>query len=226
MYIKPLAGAAAAVITGIAGFGIPVAGAQGATQPSSTPGASAQNRPVHNHSNRSCNTDAHWPAYVQGKPDGFDAGDDGAYLWHNPTGGWGLRVSHPQLPGKANRVVFTGTITSKGKIGNLVKVRDEKGDVVKVGPKGHTLRFRFVDYGGVDGVDFTTTCTPGLQVNLKADKATMQTGFIHLGDKDTHPGSDPFRIQRRDGDTGTTAVTPKSGSRTPPRATGQAPTTA
>ena len=207
MYIKSLTGLAAAVVTGVAGFGLPAAGAQRTTQPSSTSG-----NPAHQRSAASCNTDAHWPAYVQGKPDGFDAGDNGAYLWHNPTGGWGLRFSHPDLPGKANRVVFTGAIISKGKIGNLVKVRDEKGDVVKVGPKGHTLRFRFVDYGGVDGVDFTTTCTPGLQVNLKADKTTVQTEFVHLGDKNTHPGSDPFRIRRRDGDTGTVAATPKAGT--------------
>lgn len=215
MYTKPVIGLAAAVMTGVAGFGVPSAGAQTTTHPGTT------TKPAHHRNVTSCDTDAQWPAYVQGEPDGFDAGDDGAYLWHNPSGGWGLRVSHPELPGKANRVVFTGTITSKGKIANLVKVRDEKGDVAKVGPKGHTLRFRFVDYGGVDGVDFTTTCTPGLQVSLKADKTTMQPEFVHLGDKNTHPGSDPFRIRRRDGDTATEAVKPRAG--TPKAATPMMP---
>jgi hypothetical protein len=206
MYIKSFTGIAAAVLTGVAGFGIPAAGAQGATHTHGEPAKPAHTRPA-----ASCNTDANWPGYVQGEPDGFDAGDDGAYLWHNPTGGWGLRVSHPELPGKANRVVFTGTIVSKGKIGNLAKVRDEKGDVVKVGAKGHVLRFRFVDYGGVDGVDFTTTCTPGLRVALKADRTAMPTQFVHLGDRNTHPGTNPFRIRRRDSDTGTFAVTPGAG---------------
>lgn len=205
MFIKPLTGLAAAVVTGVAGFAIP-AGAQTST------GNAGSTPPASTHRAAACsNPDAHWPAYVQGKPDAFDAGDNGVYLWHNPSGGWGLRVSHPQLPGKANRVVFTGTVVSKGKIGNVVKVRDEKGDVVKVGPKGHTLRFRFVDYGGVDGVDFTTTCTPGLAVSLKADKSTLSPQYIHLGDKKVNPGSDPFAIRRRDTDTGTTAATPKAG---------------
>lgn len=212
MYIKSLAGMAAAVVTGVVGFGIPAASTHGSAQLTSTSGAQAPNPSSPGSQGASCDSDAHWPAYVQGEPDGFDAGDDGAYIWHNPSGGWGLRVSHPELPGKANRVVFTGRITSRGTIGNVVKVRDEKGDVVKVGPNGHTLRFRFVDYGGVDGVDFTTTCTPGLRVALKADRTSMQTEFIHLGDKDTHPGTNPFRIRRRDGDTGTSAVAPRSGS--------------
>lgn len=168
-----------------------------------------------------CDTNSHWPAYVQGRPDAFDARDDGVYLWHNPSGGWGLRVSHPLLPGHANRVVFTGTITSRGQIGNVTRVKDEKDDVVKVGPKGHSLRFRFVDYGGVDGVDFTTTCTPGLQVSLKADRATIQPQFVHLGDKKVSPGSDPFRIRRRENDTATRPVPQKSSpNKTPPRGAG------
>lgn len=152
-----------------------------------------------------CDTDAHWPGYVQGRPDAFDAHDDGAYMWHNPKGGWGVRVSHPVLPGKANRVVFAGTVTTAGQIGHVVRVRDEKQDIVKVTNNGHTLAFRFVNYGGVDGVDFTTTCTPGLRVDLKVDGSSMPVRFIHLGDKKVNPGSDPFLIRRRDADTTTVA---------------------
>ena len=167
-----------------------------------------------------CDTDAHWPGYVQGRPDGFDAHDDGVYMWHNPKGGWAIRASHPVLPGKANRVVFTGTVTSAGRIGHVVRVRDEKNDVVKVTNDGHTLAFRFVNYGWVDGVDFTTTCTPGLRVGLKADGSSMPTKFIHLGDKLANPGSDPFVIRRRDADP-TTVAPPANGGT--PTGSGPAP---
>jgi len=180
----------------------------------STPTAAANPAPASAGKGATCDPDAHWPAYVQGRPDGFDPHDDGVFIWHNPHGGWGLRVSHPALPGKANKVVFTGTISSKGTIGNVARVKDEKDDVVKVGPKGHTLYFRFVNYGGVDGVDFTTTCTPGLAVALKADGSSMQTKFIHLGDKDAKPGSNPFLIRRRDADTGTAVPRPAPGKTT------------
>ena len=148
----------------------------------------------------SSSCDDHWPGYVQGRPDHFDAGDDAISMWHNPTGGWGLRVTHPVLPGRANRVVFTGAIRSAGKIVDVKRVADEKDDVVKVGEDGHTLYFRFVNYGAIDGVDFATTCTPGLQVNLKVDGGAVQPRFVHLGDKKVNPKSVPFTIRRVDAD--------------------------
>lgn len=182
----------AAAVLGSAGPAF--AQSSGATQP-------APSRAVPNKT--ACDADGHWPGYIQGRPDGFDARDDGVYLWHNPEGGWGLRVSHPVLPGQANKVVFSGTLTSKGGIGDVKRIRDEKDDRVKVGKHGHTLSFRFVNYGGVDGVDFTTGCTPGVRVSLKVDNATVPVRFVHLGDKKVNPQSDPFTIRRRDRDDST-----------------------
>lgn len=234
MHIKLLSGllAGAAATAGIGA----TAAHSGTSTPAVLTASTGAQTPSGASPSANCDADTHWPAYVQGQPDAFDAGDDGVYLWHNPSGGWSLRVSHPLLPGHANRVVFTGTIVSRGQIGNVVKVKDEKGDVVKVGPKDHSLRFRFVDYGGVDGVNFTTTCTPGLRVNLKADRSTIQTQYIHLGDQKVHPGSNPFRIRRRDADTGTLPVNPKaakpqtpgagSGSRIPRGSGSAAPSSA
>lgn len=194
--------AAAAILAGATGASA-ATGSSATTGPSAAANGPATTRPTP--AAPSCDTDAHWPAYVQGKPDGFDAGDDGAYMWHNPKGGWGLRVSHLVLPGKADHVVFSGTVTTAGRITHLVRVRNEKNDVVRVTNNGHTLQFRFVNYGGVDGVDFTTSCTPGLRVDARADGRAMPTRFIHLGDHDAHPGGDPFLIRRRDRDSGTTA---------------------
>ena len=222
MHIKLLSGLMAGTAMA-AGIGVSATHSNPATPAVLTATTGAQ-VPTASGSSTNCDADAHWPAYVKGQPDAFDAGDDGVYLWHNPSGGWGLRVSHPLLPGHANRVVFTGTITSRGQIGNVVRVKDETGDKVKVGPKGHTLSFRFVDYGGVDGVNFTTTCTPGLRVSLKADRSVIQTQFIHLGDQKVHPGTNPFRIRRREADTGTSPVAPKAGTaRTPGAGSGTTP---
>ena len=36
-----------------------------------------------------------WPALTEGRPTTLLAGTDGAYLWHDPDGGWALRVTHP-----------------------------------------------------------------------------------------------------------------------------------
>jgi hypothetical protein len=226
---KLLSGIAAGVTAvgaagGVAAHTQASAPASPAAPAATTPAPSGQSSGNTGSGTADCNADSHWPAFVQGQPDSFDARDDGVYLWHNPNGGWGLRVSHPLLPGGANRVVFTGIIKSRGQIGNVTPVKNEKDDIVKVGPKGHALRFRFVDYGGVDGVDFTTTCTPGLQVSLRVDRTTVQPQYVHLGDKKVAPGSDPFRIRRRESDTATVPVPQKqSGKRGPSSGTGTAP---
>ncbi len=184
MGYKVLAAAsvAAATLLGAAG----AASAVGAPAPSTDAPAA------------SCGADSQWPGYVQGRPDGFDAHDNGVYLWHKPEGGWALRVSHPLLPGGANDVAFSGRIATKGTIGNVQRVRDEKGDDVKVSPNGHELTFRLNNHGWVDGVDFTTTCAPALVVGLEADGQRVQTRYIHLGDHKANPGTNPFRIRRVD----------------------------
>jgi len=190
MGIKVLAAAslAAAALVGAAG----AASAVGAPTPTT-------NTPT------PCGTDSHWPAYAQGRPDGFDAHDNGVYLWHKPEGGWAVRVSHPLLPGGANEVIFTGRIASQGTISHVKRVRDERADKVSVSPNGHVLAFRFDNHGWVDGLDFTTTCTPALVVGLQADGAKVEPRFIHLGDNKVHPASDPFRIRRVDTDTSTSS---------------------
>ena len=172
--------------------------------PATAPGPStAANGPA----TGTCDSDSEWPGYVQGAPANFRAGSDGIFLWHDPTGGWGLRASHPRLPGRSDHVVFSGVISTAGMFGHVKGVDLEKNDTVKVSADGHVLSFSFNNWGGVDGVDFTTTCTPGLKVGLKADGHSFQTRFIHLGAKGSHPGSDPFLIRRVSSDTATSNPT-------------------
>ncbi|HVA44244.1 MAG TPA: hypothetical protein VNF50_12240 [Acidimicrobiales bacterium] len=198
MRIKALAASALAATT-IIGFG---STAFADTAPPSNASGAA--------SSGSCNSDSEWPAYVQGEPANFKAGSDGVYLWHYTKGGWGLRVSHPRLPGKANHVDFTGTISTAGTFGNVKRIDLEKNDSVTVGSNGHTLTFDFNNYGGIDGVDFTTTCTPGLKVELKADSGRVQTSYIHLGTNESHPGANPFLIRRVSSDTRTSSTSNSS----------------
>ena len=135
--------------------------------------------------------DGSWPAFTNGRPAGFDAGDQaGVYLWHDQDG-WHLRVTHLG----DGRQVYTGTITTRGTF-DAERVADERNDIVRVGPEGHTLYFRFVNYGHIDGVDFTTHCAPALNVNLKGDGQELQTSEVRIGHDDTNPTSVPFVIQR------------------------------
>jgi hypothetical protein len=103
-------------------------------------------------------SDNHWPASIQGRPMGLDAGDTGgAYLWHDGDG-WHLRVTHK---GDHERT-FAGAIATRGKLA-FQRVADERADKAGVTGGGHVLWFRFHNYGRIDGVDFRSTCAPSIR---------------------------------------------------------------
>jgi hypothetical protein len=102
-------------------------------------------------------------------------------------------VTHP---GTA-KVVVSGTITATRDISHLTRVRLEPGDVAAVSPDGHTLTFRFTNFGHLDGVDFTAECSHALRVAVKgASTQQIRTKQIRLGAHRVHPTSVPFTIER------------------------------
>jgi hypothetical protein len=132
-----------------------------------------------------------WPVIVDGTPD-FHAGDNGAYLWHVPLEGWSVRVSHP---GNGHEII-SGEISSTGRLGGVVEIRDEPNDIVYLAPDGHALFFVFQNYGAVDGVDFRTDCAPSLRVSIQIDGREAPTSAVHLGAQATAPIANPFVIER------------------------------
>ena len=135
----------------------------------------------------------YWPSVVQGRPSGFDAGDHGTYLWHDPDGGWALRVTHA---GPHDRVVFSGTLQTGGRFVDVRRVLDERNDIVAVSPNGHTIFFRFINFGWVDGLDFATHCSGGFTVSIDVNGRHSSPDGIHLGLNKATPTSNPFRIER------------------------------
>jgi hypothetical protein len=156
-----------------------------------------------------------WPAVVQGRPATFHAGDHGAYLWHDPDGGWALRVTHA---GPHDRVVFSGTLTTGGQFVHVRRVKDEGNDIVAVSPNKHMILFRFVNYGYVDGLDFATHCSEAFTSSISMSGHLASTAAIHLGRTAAHPTSNPFKIERVHGPgtptTTTTTVPPTTTSST------------
>ncbi len=128
-----------------------------------------------------------WPAWTNGRP----AQDPGVRVWHDSTG-WHVRVTHSAMHDR----VFSGEIATTGKLIGVHAVRLEKNDSLTVGADGHTLRFRFNNYGGVDGFDFATHCAPFLEFGFTSDAHLVPTGHISIGASSRHPARDPFVIAR------------------------------
>jgi hypothetical protein len=129
-----------------------------------------------------------WPAWTEGRP----TRDPGVTLWHNAQG-WHVRVTHNTLRDR----VFSGEIKTRGTLVNVHAVRLEHNDYLQVAADGHTLRFRFNNYGGIDGFDFATHCAPALAFGFLSNGLVVGTSHISIGAAGRHPASDPFVIARR-----------------------------
>lgn len=136
-------------------------------------------------------TDGHWPAVVQGRPVGFHAGARaGDYIWHDATG-WHVRVTHP---GSA-RVVFSGRVVASAPI-TFTPVMLEKVDTITLSADRKTLTYRFVNFGGIDGFNFTTSCASRVSFGGRLDGRLLPTSHIWVGAAGRHPLRNPFTVSR------------------------------
>jgi hypothetical protein len=131
-----------------------------------------------------------WPLAVDGRPAGLDAGDHGIYLWHD-LDGWHLRITHAN----DNARVYTGEITTDGVL-SAQPVKLEKDDHVVIGPYDHELAFAFVNYNGVDGIDFQTSCAQYLHFNFQVDGFEAPVTQVHIGADGHSPANVPFTVVR------------------------------
>ncbi|HEY5628436.1 MAG TPA: hypothetical protein VIR16_02910 [Candidatus Limnocylindrales bacterium] len=136
-------------------------------------------------------TDGHWPVSVQGRPTLFRAGARaGDYIWHDSTG-WHLRVTHSGT----GRVVFTGVIVASAPL-DATPVKLERSDVVTVGADRRTITYRLVNYGGIDGFDFKTSCAARITFSGRMAGVLLPTSRIWIGRYDRHPLENPFTVRR------------------------------
>jgi hypothetical protein len=112
-------------------------------------------------------------------------------VWHSTTG-WHVRVTHDSIHDR----VFAGEVLTSGRLAGVTPVRLERNDALTVGPNEHGLLFRFNNYGGVDGFDFTTSCAPFLEFGFTSDAHLVGPSRISIGAGGRHPAHDPFVIRR------------------------------
>jgi hypothetical protein len=141
---------------------------------------------VHATTTDTCPGDDVWRGWVEGKP----SRDPGVRVWHDDSG-WHVRVTHNRL----HERTFSGEIATYGELVDVQAVRLERGDVLSVGPEKHKIVFRFHNYGGIDGIDFDTSCAPALGFGFLADGHRVPPKYIAIGAAHTHPKHNPFVIR-------------------------------
>lgn len=154
-----------------------------ASRPVASPGADKNCLSLH---------DDAWPTWAQGRPANFDAGDSGGvYMWHD-NDGWHVRVTHAT----DDKSAFTGRITTVGHLVDVKAVGLEHNDSLRVGADGHSIVFRFENYGHIDGLDFHTRCAPSIVLSFGRGDHRLPARRVFVGDHKTSPATDPFRITR------------------------------
>jgi hypothetical protein len=135
-----------------------------------------------------------WAPQFQGRPTTYLVGSDGAYLWHDTDGGWALRVTHANA---RERVVFSGSLYSAtGQFVDVTSLAPGGDDIIYETGDKHTVLFRFVDDGLVDGLSFGTMCAKAFTVNIHLGARLAAPGQVYLGAGGDHPLSNPFRVTR------------------------------
>jgi hypothetical protein len=159
-----------------------------------TPGATTT-LPTDETTSAACVANGHLPGVVQGAPMRLNATKYGdLYIWHSANG-WHLRVRHATR----SHEVFTGQVNTGGveKI-SYKPFHLEKNDSVSLNGTGTELNFTFNNYGGVDGIDFTTNCAKLLTFsNLTLQGQPINPDRVHLGRAKLAVLSVPFTVQRR-----------------------------
>ena len=132
-----------------------------------------------------------WPLSVQGMPAVHAGSAAGDYIWHDATG-WHLRVTHASTVG----YVFSGTIRANRPL-HVTGYRLETGDKFTVSADHLSVRYRFVNHGRLDGLNFTTQCATRLAFGGRLNGAQLPVRRIWIGHKGRHPLQNPFVILRR-----------------------------
>lgn len=168
-----------------------------------------------------------WAPQYEGRPAVFLTGSDGAYLWHDADGGWALRVTHASAK---VRVVFSGSLYSAaGQFIDVSQVDAGGLDIVYETGNKHTVYFRFVNTGLVDGLNFATSCAKTFTVNIHQGPRLAPVGEVYLGASAVNAPTNPFRVQRVKAQgsdaklTGLTTTTTTTPPTTPPASTASSP---
>ena len=171
------------VVAGLAGVALFTA-LVGAAQPV---GADESSEPVAETTGCS---EGQWPAAVEGQPPGLAPGAPaGMYLWHD-THGWHAVVTEPgRDPAR-----FAGRIRSASEIYGVER-RTERRDAL-VRQSEHVLRFRFTNFGGLDGIQFRTRCGDGIGVTGALNGTKLTPDQVFIGADGHHPATVSFVIRR------------------------------
>ena len=155
-----------------------------------------------------CDASSGWAAFAGRSPSFVAGGSTGLYLWYE-RGVWRIGATND----RGAPTTFSAVVTFDAPISGKPFGTEGKSDIVEI--RSQSVRLRFSNFGGLDGVAIESPCASAISVKGEIDGQAMTPQQLFFGPGATNPASMPATIQRGSPSSTASAVT------TTPPTTGQ-----
>lgn len=136
-----------------------------------------------------CDAVAGWTAFVGRAPSFVAGGTTGLYIWQE-RGAWRIGATNDRgVP-----TTFAATVTFDAAISGKPVGTEGKSDIVEI--RSQSVKLRFSNFGGLDGVQIDAPCASTISVKGEIDGQAMTAQQLFFGPGAANPPSVPGVIQR------------------------------
>ncbi len=166
-----------------------------------------------------CDASSGWAAFAGRAPSFVAGGTTGLYIWQE-RGGWRIGATND----RGAPTTFSAVVTFDAPITGKPVGTEGKSDIVEI--RSQSVRLRFSNFGGLDGVAVESPCASVISVKGEIDGQAMTPQQLFFGSGAANPVSMPGTIQRGSASPTTNAAASTAASTGQPAAVAAAcPTT-
>ncbi len=148
-----------------------------------------------------CDATSGW-TNMTGRPPSYVAGGaTGLYVWQE-AGKWRVGATND----RAARTTFVAVVTFDAPISAKPQGTEGKSDIVDI--RAQSVRFRFSNFGGLDGVSIEAPCATTISVQGQVDGQPLTPQQLFFGPSATNPTTVPGVLARSVAAPSTTSVAP------------------
>ncbi len=136
-----------------------------------------------------CDANAGWAPLTGRAPTFVAGGPTGLYLWQE-RGTWRVGATND----RGTQTTFTATVTFDAAISGKPVGTEGKSDIVDV--RTQSVRLRFSNFGGLDGVAIEAPCATAITIQGSIDGQSLNGQQVFLGSSAANPASVPVTVTR------------------------------
>ena len=152
-----------------------------------------------------CDATSGWAAFAGRAPSFVAGGTTGLYIWQE-RGVWRIGATND----RGAPTTFSTVVTFDAPISGKPVGTEGKSDIVEI--RSQSVRLRFSNFGGLDGVAIESPCASVISVRGEIDGQAMTPQQLFFGPAAVNPSAMPGAIQRGSAAPTTSAAAPIAAS--------------